>query len=44
MMYVNEIITRRPMVSNSRPSSTGPRKFPAANGNRYQPTESLETL
>ena len=34
-MYVNEIIARRPMVSKRRPSRTGPRKLPTANGSRY---------
>ncbi len=29
---------RRPSVSNSRPSSSGPRKLPSANGRMYQPT------
>src|SRR4051794_10085094 len=38
-MYVSEIIGLRPTVSNSRPSSSGPRKFPAAKGRMYQPTE-----
>ena len=32
------IIGRRPSTSNSRPSSSGPRKLPAANGRMYQPT------
>ncbi len=29
-MYVPEIITRRPTVSNSLPSSRGPKKLPSA--------------
>jgi hypothetical protein len=34
MKYVAEIITRRPIVSKKRPSSSAPRKFAIANGTR----------
>ncbi len=37
-MYVPAIIGLRPMVSKKRPSSSGPRKLPTANGSRYRPT------
>ena len=33
-----DTIGRRPIVSNRRPSKSGPRKLPSAKGRRYQPT------
>ena len=34
VMYVKEIITRRPIESNSGPSSQGPRMLPTEKGTR----------
>jgi len=41
---VKAIIGRRPMVSNNRPKTRGPKKFPAAKGRIYQPMSSDLTL
>jgi hypothetical protein len=38
------IITRRPTVSKNRPSSSGPRKLPIANGTRYHGALAVSTL
>ena len=43
-MYVKEIIALRPIESNSGPSTSGPRKFPTANGIRNSPAFVAETL
>jgi len=42
-MYVKEIIALRPIESNSGPSTSGPRKFPTANGIRKRPAFVFET-
>ena len=43
MPYVPTIIGLRPTVSNRRPSTKGPKKFPAASGRMYMPIRELCT-
>src|SRR3954447_10666595 len=42
-MYVLEIITRRPTVSNNRPIVSGPARLPTANAIRYHGADFAET-